>query len=366
VSEPSDGRLRLLQAIRLVKGALEEIDRPACRAAMEALTRATAEIADDEADSGEFDPGDPLAAALATQLHRRVEDALADRNRQFRDILNACPLGVAVISRQGWKRLFVNQNMADLFKAPSIEAFQQQGLQRSWVDQAAFARASANIESDVDHVDFECERICFDGSTIWVLMNSRPIMFEGQPARVFWHNDITKRKQMEDELRRLATTDTVTGLPNRRHLLGLIDREAKRNQRYGSSFGLLMLDVDNFKNINDSYGHASGDQVLHRVAQLCLATVRDIDTLGRVGGEEFAVLVPDSTEAGTRYLAERLRRVVADTVIEIGSDCRLSVTISVGATLHRNDDGSVDATLARADKALYQAKRAGRDCIRFL
>lgn len=366
MSKPSDGRLNLMQAIRLVENALEKIDGPACRAARQALTKAAAEVAGVDTGSKELDDADPLTAALATRLYRQVEDALADRNRQFRDILNACPLGVAVISRQGWKRLFVNQNLADMFKAPSIEAFQRRDLRSSWVDQSEFARASRNIEQDVDHVDFEAERKCLDGSTFWVLMNSRPIVFEGEPARVFWHNDITKRKELEDELRRLATTDAVTGVPNRRHLLAMVTREAERQQRYGSPFGLLMVDIDDFKRVNDVYGHASGDEVIRQVAQLCLATIRGVDTLGRLGGEEFGILAPGLDESGTVRLGERLRQAVADSVVAIEPAGDLRLTISVGATLYHSEDSTIDVTLARADEALYMAKHAGRDRLRFL
>lgn len=352
-----------MQAIRELECALKMSDPPTDGAVAEAPANAPDDGLESSPGSDGHDGAEPAAAA---NWPRRIEDVLADRNQQLRDILSACPLGVAVVSRQDWRRLFVNQHLVDMFKAPSVEAFREQDLKSSWVDAAEFARASSNIERNVDHVDFEAERRCFDGSTIWVLMNSRPIVFEGEPARVFWHNDITKRKRMENELRRMATTDTVTGLPNRRHLLSLVIREAKRQSRSRSSFGLLMVDLDNFKIINDTHGHACGDRVLRQVAQLCQATVRDIDTLGRVGGEEFAVLAPDTDEKGVRCLAERLRQVVADTDIEVEPDCRLRVTISVGATLFSSEDNTIDVTLARADKALYEAKDAGRNRVRFV
>jgi len=365
VAEPSDESRKLIALIRSLRQALERIETPACDAAASALATAATEIAAAGPGADLLVVADQLPAARAGRAQDPAEGVLDVRNRQFRDILSACPLGVAVISRRGWKRLFINHYLVDMFKAPSMEAFQRQDLIDSWVDKAEFARAARNIAADVDHVDFEAMRRCFDGSMIWVLMNSLPIVFEGQPARVFWHIDITERKRMEDELRLLATTDVLTGVANRRHFLATVDREVERQRRYGPPCGLLMLDIDHFKSVNDSFGHACGDQVLRHVARLCLENIRGIDTLGRMGGEEFAVVVPETDDAGVLRLAERLRLAVAGSVLDAETGASVRVTLSVGATLHRLHDDAVEVTFARADKALYEAKHAGRNRVIF-
>jgi diguanylate cyclase (GGDEF)-like protein len=118
-----------------------------------------------------------------------------------------------------------------------------------------------------------------------------------------------------------------------------------------------MLDIDHFKPVNDTYGHAAGDSVLREIAARLRATVRKADIVGRYGGEEFAMLLPESADVTT--LAERLRRVVADTAVAIG-DQSVSVTISLGITYLRDGD-DLDGLLARADTALYRSKREGRD-----
>jgi diguanylate cyclase (GGDEF)-like protein len=173
--------------------------------------------------------------------------------------------------------------------------------------------------------------------------------------------DITERKRLNEELLRLATTDFLTGLPNRRAFMAHLDDEQARLQRdVGGRAAVLMLDIDHFKRINDSHGHAVGDAVLRHLASLMRDSQRKIDTLGRVGGEEFAALLPGADLDAARAFAERLRQRIADTPLQLeGYQC--PVTVSVGIAAMNRADTSGDAALIRADKALYSAKRAGRN-----
>jgi diguanylate cyclase (GGDEF)-like protein len=173
--------------------------------------------------------------------------------------------------------------------------------------------------------------------------------------------DITERKRMNEELLVLATTDFLTGLPNRREFMARLDDEQARLQRDISEQGaVLMLDLDHFKRVNDEYGHATGDAVLRHLAGLMRDSQRKIDTLGRVGGEEFAVLLPGADMAAALAFAERLRQRIAGTPLQAESGA-LSVTVSIGIAALDPEDASGDAALVRADKALYCAKRAGRN-----
>ena len=173
--------------------------------------------------------------------------------------------------------------------------------------------------------------------------------------------DITERKRMNDELLLLATTDFLTGLPNRRHFMARLDDEHARLQReIEDCAAVLMLDLDHFKTINDEHGHASGDAVLRHVAALMLDGQRKMDTLGRVGGEEFAILLPGTDLAAAAVFAERLRRRVADTPLRLDGSV-ISVTVSIGIAAMAGAEAGYDAVLVRADKALYCAKRAGRN-----
>jgi len=172
--------------------------------------------------------------------------------------------------------------------------------------------------------------------------------------------EIGRRRQLEDDLRRLATIDALTNLPNRRHFMETAEAEGSRFLRYGHPLSLLLFDIDHFKQINDTHGHAAGDQVLMRVSDTCMAALREQDFLGRIGGEEFAVLLPETDTAAATAVAERLRAVVEQASAG-WSKGELAVTISIGVTAWTTSDEAVDPVLHRADVALYEAKRLGRN-----
>lgn len=173
-------------------------------------------------------------------------------------------------------------------------------------------------------------------------------------------DDITLRKEAEAEVARLASTDPLTGVANRRRFLEQLDLELDRGRRFGDPATLLMLDVDHFKRVNDTHGHAAGDAVLRHLTELSRRSLRRIDLLGRLGGEEFAVLLPGTAREGAALLAERLRRQVAETPAHDGKGT-IRVTVSIGLTEFGPDDAAPDTVLARADAALYRAKQAGRN-----
>ncbi len=167
-------------------------------------------------------------------------------------------------------------------------------------------------------------------------------------------------KSAQVELQRLATTDFLTGICNNRCFFENGEREIQRARRYGHPLSLLMFDIDHFKRINDTYGHAAGDQVLVAITAACRAFLRDIDVFGRLGGEEFAILLPETDLAGGKTTAERLRSTIAEKGIEAGG-ARLNVTISVGVSVLSPGDDRIEQVLKRADDAMYDAKRSGRN-----
>jgi len=179
-------------------------------------------------------------------------------------------------------------------------------------------------------------------------------------AVVVFH-DISERKRLEGELQALATTDSLTGLANRRCFLGQLKQEWERLQRFGEpGAALLMLDIDHFKRVNDDHGHAAGDAELRRFAELVLASLRKTDQAGRLGGEEFAILLPGADGQGALEFAERLRaRIAAEEVVY--DDRKLRITVSIGVTQLAQADALAEIALRRADEALYQAKANGRN-----
>lgn len=177
--------------------------------------------------------------------------------------------------------------------------------------------------------------------------------------------DITLRKQAEKKLRLLAITDPLTGIFNRRHFFNMAEREIQRSRRYGQPLSIILFDVDNFKEINDTFGHSTGDQVLKALALRCQKHLRDTDMLARFGGEEFVVLLPETDVDSACRTAERLRRLVEEMRVVTRKGVA-QVTISLGvASAEKGSACSVDKLLEGADQALYSSKNGGRNCVHY-
>ncbi len=207
----------------------------------------------------------------------------------------------------------------------------------------------------------EADLVVKDGRKIPYYFNGHRITFTSKSYLVGLGTDISERKLLEMELVRQATTDMLTGLPNRRYFLELASQEIARSRRYVKLLSVLMIDLDEFKSINDNYGHQTGDTVLVKFAEICRKSMRAIDVTGRLGGEEFAILLPETEEKEALDAAERLRRSVAGEKVEGEGGKTVHFTISIGvATLSPSSD-DIDVLLSAADKALYEAKRSGRN-----
>jgi len=172
--------------------------------------------------------------------------------------------------------------------------------------------------------------------------------------------DITERKATEAKLRELATTDSLTGLYNRRRFMELSEREFARSLRYSRQLSMLMLDIDHFKRVNDEHGHDVGDTVLRSLSEISIMALRNADILGRLGGEEFGVLLPETDSQAAHDVAERLRLSIERSSIDT-PDGSLNITVSIGVAVLDSEVGSVEKLLKRADVALYEAKQAGRN-----
>ncbi len=174
--------------------------------------------------------------------------------------------------------------------------------------------------------------------------------------------DITEKKHAEGELQRLATTDVLTQSSNRRHFFECAHREFTLAREQGTALAFLLLDIDDFKLINDTYGHQEGDQVLQRIAETGKAVLRRGDLFGRIGGEEFAAVFPGCTPEMARQIAERLQREIQRlSFSHDGQD--YGVSVSQGLTGLAEQDEVLDSLFSRADKAMYAAKRLGKNQI---
>jgi len=165
-----------------------------------------------------------------------------------------------------------------------------------------------------------------------------------------------------NEVQRLAITDELTGLSNRRALMEYAQNEFARTKRYRSSLSIIMFDLDRFKKLNDSYGHIAGDEVLRDIGKLCKAIFRNVDIIGRYGGEEFLVLLPETPLSEAVHTAERLRRAVEERRIPF-KEHHLQVTISLGVAEYVTEDNSIDMLIDRVDQAMYRAKTMSRNTV---
>jgi len=226
-----------------------------------------------------------------------------------------------------------------------------------WVELAA------RLEAGLPPQDFhgEYEYYCKDGSTVWTDVQVIPSMgADGQLIEILGlTRDISERKHYEDELRQLATTDELTGIANRRHFIELANRELKRAHRSEHPLAVALIDVDHFKHINDGHGHAAGDRALVALARTCQTVAREVDVFARVGGDEFALLLPETTCMQAAATVDRIRLALQDLPTEDAGP-HASMTISAGvADLHGTE--TLDELMSRADIALYRAKETGRD-----
>jgi diguanylate cyclase (GGDEF)-like protein len=181
-------------------------------------------------------------------------------------------------------------------------------------------------------------------------------------GRMLTYCDITDLAQQAERLEKLATTDTLTGLTNRRHFLALADKEWSRFQRYQRPLSMLMVDIDHFKAVNDRFGHATGDEALKLVAENCRTGQRESDTVGRIGGEEFALLLPETDAAQARVVAERIQSNLAIQPF-IADGEPVVLTVSIGLAAATLSMSGIDALMKAADQALYSAKAQGRNRI---
>ena len=226
-------------------------------------------------------------------------------------------------------------------------------------------REALRSHLDGESPRFQCEfRLRHrDGHWPWQFISGHVVGWVGgQPERLVGiQQDISKRKELEAQLTEMAMHDVLTGLLNRRSFMQAMDREyglVRRDDGY--AVGLLMLDIDHFKRVNDTYGHSAGDDILQTFANTVSGCLRETDILGRLGGEEFAILLPDTSADGSRCVGEKVRQAVEAMKTKVG-DSLVTITTSVGIASLLVSDQRPDGALVRADQALYGAKESGRN-----
>ncbi|MDB5969229.1 MAG: hypothetical protein JWQ90_1679 [Hydrocarboniphaga sp.] len=311
--------------------------------------------------------GQPLHFIAQIQDITERHEAQQDLRRlaaEVEDLYDNAPCGYHTIDENGvflrvnqtelqWlgyarHELVGRKTLADLLDAEGVSRFRE-----------TFAQLKA--EGHISGVEYQITRK--DGSRFPIMLAASAIT---DAAGRYLRSrgtivDITERKRLERELERQARTDVLTGVHNRRHFMDLAAQEVARVRRSGGHVSVLMLDLDHFKSVNDNYGHQTGDMILCQAAGIAVRSMREMDTVCRVGGEEFAILLPGTDRQRAVSAAERLCEAIAMAPISMPDGGSLRITASVGVAVCDQTDADVDVLLKRADIGLYAAKGSGRN-----
>ncbi len=259
--------------------------------------------------------------------------------------------------------LYVNSQIAELFgdKAENIIGKKDiEVLPHEIADH--FYQSDSIAFSTKERQIIEEEATDEEGNTHHYISTKIPFCLPGKlPELIGFSTEITELFKLKEKFKKLATVDALTDLYKRRYFTEQANKEYLRAVRYKLSLTLISIDIDHFKKVNDNYGHPAGDKVLVEVAKQLKASLRQTDTLARIGGEEFSILIPETTAAEALVFAERIR--VAQSQLKISGDWQgdISLTVSIGLSSYQASDNNFDALFSRAGKALYQAKSSGRN-----
>lgn len=289
-----------------------------------------------------------------------IGDALA-KEKEFSDaLIESVPGAFFVVDPEGnyvrWNS-YLNRltglSDAQLLHMPSLLTIQE--------NDRPIAAATMKESFETGYSKAELHIITRDRGIRVFLMTARRFKVENSYYLVGVGVDTTDRQANELELELRALTDPLTGLPNRGHFMEMAAQELDRSRRYGHPLSLWMLDIDHFKNVNDTYGHHAGDLALQSLVNVSQKVLREMDIMGRLGGEEFAVLLPETDTEHALLVAERLRQKIAATQVPLEQGKTVSYTVSIGIATLSPDESGIDALLERADQSLYRAKNTGRD-----
>ncbi len=306
-----------------------------------------------------------LAAARDISERKRFEEAL--RDHEARLSLATLHNGVGIWD---WnlqtQEVIWDDSMYALYR---VRREDFSGTEEAW-------RQSLHLD-DLEREDKEIEaalsgekpfdsefRICWPNGEIRYIKAVAKVFRDeqGKPVRMLGTNiDVTDRKLLQFELERQAHIDYLTDVSNRRYFMEQAELELSRSIRYDNSLSIFMMDIDFFKKINDSHGHKVGDAVLKKLTEICRDTLRGVDIIGRIGGEEFAILLPETGASEAVEAAERLRIAVANAKVPLESGLPIHFTVSIGVASLTSKDDNTDVLLNLADIALYDAKESGRN-----
>jgi diguanylate cyclase (GGDEF)-like protein/PAS domain S-box-containing protein len=315
-------------------------------------------------------PDEQLIYASGRDITDRslMEQAVRDAEDRFRTAFDGAPIGVCLWSLDAedpGRLLQANRALAEILgtSVQDLAGVPMSSLTHPEDHADIYARLIELVDGRSAHVEMEKRFMHRNGHPVWALISAARLPAAiGQPAVAVTHvMDISDRKRFEGQLQHLADHDALTGLFNRRRFGEELERALMRAKRYGECGAVLFLDLDGFKFVNDSLGHAAGDELIGRVSSLLASNLRETDTLARVGGDEFAVLLVPSDERSAVIVAKKLLATLRRGAT-VRDDRSARVSSSIGVALFSGDDElTADELLVEADIAMYDAKEAGKD-----
>ncbi|WP_163808264.1 sensor domain-containing diguanylate cyclase [Pseudodesulfovibrio sp. JC047] len=288
-----------------------------------------------------------------------AEKVLLEREKQYRAFFENNHAIMLLVDPRTERIIDANPAASD-FYGYSVDAMRAMTMDQINVLSQEDVFREMQLSREESRAYFIMKHALKGGDVRDVEVYSGPIMVQGQQRLYSVIHDVTQRIRLEQELKQLATIDSLTGASNRHHFLILASKELARAKRYDNPLTVFMLDIDYFKSINDTHGHQAGDQVLKGLSVASVETLRENDIFGRLGGEEFAVVLPETPLQKGIEVAERLRTIYASLETVAGGE-RIPFTVSFGVTAARPSDRNIEEVLNRADEALYKAKRMGRN-----
>ena len=270
----------------------------------------------------------------------------------FQQFIEKVPIGILV--QCDGKVVFINKTLKEMLGITSLHSLQLRDIipPESRKELLQIYRTILKNHSDKRELRIKT----LSGKILWVEVITEEINLDGKRCSISGLIDITDKKNLERQLRKLATIDRLTGIYNRYAFEKFLEEEISRAERYGTDFALIMFDIDNFKKINDTYGHQTGDMILRKITRLVKENIRKSDIFGRWGGEEFMIILPVKSIEEAFKVAEKLRKKIEEHKFPKVK----KVTISAGVTMYRKSD-TLKSIIRRVDTALYMAKKSGKN-----
>lgn len=286
---------------------------------------------------------------------------LASSDESFKTLFYLSPVGMAISAMSDGRYIEVNEPYCTISGYRRDEIVGRSSIELKLISEKDRQVLLENIRRMGFVRNLDINLTTASGEVRVVAASIHHAQFNGQDCLITTAMDVTERKHLEEELEYLAQTDVLTGLANRRHFMYLAELEMSRCKRSHAEVAALMLDIDHFKEINDAYGHHVGDLVIHELGRLLKSHLRDVDVIGRIGGEEYAAILPHSAPQAASHAAGRIRQAAADAPIPIENAKPIHFTVSIGIACGHGPDIHLAMLLERADQALYAAKRGGRN-----